>query len=254
VDQTDPRWARRARSFGAVAREYDRTRPSYPDELVDDVLALLPGRRVVEVGAGTGKATRLFAARGLAMTCIEPDADMAAVLAENVVGFPDVGIVVSPFEQYESSEPFDGLVAGQSWHWVPRATGYDKAASLLRPGGVFAVFWNEREPGRNPLSPRIDEIYRRAGAPRDNGEPNEWVRDQLDAHPDFRDVELRSYRRTDAYTTRQWCDYVATTSDHLIMEPELSRAVLAEVAAVIDEAGGTMTVHVRTDLFLARRI
>src|SRR2546430_12182297 len=70
----------RARSFGAVAADYDRYRPRYPDQLADDVVAALPGRRVLEVGAGTGIATAAFAARGMAMTCVEPDAEMAAVL------------------------------------------------------------------------------------------------------------------------------------------------------------------------------
>ena len=50
----------RALSFGAVAENYDRYRPSYPPQLVDDVCALLPGRRMVEIGAGTGIATGQF--------------------------------------------------------------------------------------------------------------------------------------------------------------------------------------------------
>src|SRR3954468_21450207 len=70
-----------ARSCGAAAADYDKYRPRYPDQLVDDVVATLSGRRVLEVGAGTGIATAAFAARGMAMTCLEPDAEMAAMLS-----------------------------------------------------------------------------------------------------------------------------------------------------------------------------
>src|SRR5918911_755466 len=85
----------RARSFGAAAADYDRYRPRYPDQLVDDVVAMLRGRRVVEVGAGTGIATTAFAARGIAMTCIEPDADMAATLSAKLAGAVDVHVDVA---------------------------------------------------------------------------------------------------------------------------------------------------------------
>lgn len=80
----------RARSFGAAAANYDRYRPRYPEQLVDDVVAMVPGRRVLEVGAGTGIATAAFAARGVSMTCVEPDPEMAAVLSAKLAGVSDL--------------------------------------------------------------------------------------------------------------------------------------------------------------------
>ncbi|MGW1675046.1 hypothetical protein [Streptomyces sp. NPDC002324] len=53
----------RALSFGVVAEAYERFRPGYPVELFDMVMAYAghPVRTALEIGAGTGKATRLFA-------------------------------------------------------------------------------------------------------------------------------------------------------------------------------------------------
>ena len=68
----------RALSFGAAAEQYDRARPSYPPELVDDLVALGP-RDVLEVGCGTGKASELFVGRVPRLLAIEPDSRMAAV-------------------------------------------------------------------------------------------------------------------------------------------------------------------------------
>ena len=50
--------------FGEVVQDYDQVRPGYPDDLVDDVTALSGAGPALEVGAGTGKATVSFAARG----------------------------------------------------------------------------------------------------------------------------------------------------------------------------------------------
>src|SRR5438045_370291 len=113
----------RARSFGAAAADYDEYRPRYPDQLVDDVVKMLPGRRVLEVGAGTGIATAAFAARGMAMTCVEPNAQMAAMLLAKLAGDADLRLVVATFEQWSAARPagapgFDGLISAQAWHWT----------------------------------------------------------------------------------------------------------------------------------------
>src|SRR5262245_47475331 len=94
-----------ARVFGEVADVYDRVRPPYPDALFDDVLAYLGADgRALEVGAGTGRATEVFARRGLPIVAIEPDDAMADVLAANVAGHPGVEIVRSTFEDYRLAE------------------------------------------------------------------------------------------------------------------------------------------------------
>jgi SAM-dependent methyltransferase len=76
----------RALSFGAVAEAYERFRPGYPQELVDLVLAYAeqPVRTALEIGAGTGKATRMFAQRGISITATEPDGAMLAELRKHV--------------------------------------------------------------------------------------------------------------------------------------------------------------------------
>jgi len=75
-------------SFGSVAELYERYRLDYPGEIVDAVVrhAGRPVRSALEVGAGTGKATRLFASRGIEVTALEPNAAMARVLARRPVG------------------------------------------------------------------------------------------------------------------------------------------------------------------------
>jgi trans-aconitate methyltransferase len=251
-------FAIRARSFGAVARDYDRARPSYVSELIDDVVALLPGRDVVEVGAGTGKATVLFADRGLAMTCIEPDPQMAAVLAENTRQLPNVSLTVSSFEEFQPPGLYDGLLAAQSWHWTSPEHRWAKAASMLREGGLIALFWNREQSHATPLLLAVADVYRRHGLHDSNQQnpdltPPAWPRDEMEKQPTFADVEVRTYESRHSYSTAAWLAYATSTSNLLILEPAQRDAVVADVAKVIDDAGGVLEVHRRCDLYLARR-
>jgi len=117
--------------FGDVAELYDRSRPSYPDALIDDVIAAAPlreGGRALEVGAGTGKATRLFARRGVPVLAIEPSPGMAAVARRNLASFADVEIIESDFERWDpAGERFALLYSAQAWHWIDSEVRFARA-------------------------------------------------------------------------------------------------------------------------------
>ncbi|MGH3285537.1 MAG: class I SAM-dependent methyltransferase, partial [Streptosporangiaceae bacterium] len=87
-------------------------------------------------------ATRGLTARGLDVTCIEPDPKMADILARRLAGGPPVRIERQTFESARLDGPFDGLVSAQAWHWTDHATRLDRAARLLRPGGFLGLIWN----------------------------------------------------------------------------------------------------------------
>src|SRR5690242_4014651 len=112
-------------AFGEVAELYDRARPSYPAELVDDVLAFSGARagdHALEVGAGTGKATVAFAERGLEIVALEPSREMAAFARSNVAGHENVTVVEREFERWQADprRGFRLLFSAQAWHWIPQ--------------------------------------------------------------------------------------------------------------------------------------
>jgi SAM-dependent methyltransferase len=257
----------RARSFGAVAAHYDRFRPRYPDRLVDDVVAMLPGRRVLEVGAGTGIATAAFAARGLAMTCVEPDPEMAAVLSAKLAGNPDVRVEVATFQDWSAvrPSPFDGLISAQAWHWTEPETRWAHAGAALRPGGVLALFWNDD----HYADPRVRQAYtaaydrrgieiRSVQASPDDGTGADWP----DGWPPNYHKEASAYftgMRTHRYDwTRRMpvADYVSrmnTTSAHLILPAEVRDDLTAELIATLSGYGPDIVLDMRTDLATALR-
>ncbi|MFC7586281.1 class I SAM-dependent methyltransferase [Nonomuraea antimicrobica] len=130
----------RALSFGEIAEAYERFRPGYPDELFDVVMAYAaqPVRTALEIGAGTGKATRLFARRGVVVTATEPDGAMLAKLRKHVPA--DVRTVRAAFEDLRPGERYGLVYAAAALHWTSPEDRWSRMATLLEPGGVFASF------------------------------------------------------------------------------------------------------------------
>jgi SAM-dependent methyltransferase len=136
-----------ARGFELVADEYERARPTYPPALVAwlaERLELAPGRTVLDLGAGTGKLTRLLVGTGARVLALEPGEEMRARLAAVV---PEA----EPFAAGAEAIPLpdasvDAATAAQSFHWFRFDEAVPEVHRVLRRGGGLALIWNERDP------------------------------------------------------------------------------------------------------------
>jgi SAM-dependent methyltransferase len=273
----EPREQRRL-SFGAVAEQYDRRRPGYPAQMVKDVITYAdaqPGDRALEVGAGTGKATLLFAAQGLEVTAVEPDPDMAALAAERAAL---AGLKVSflgtdfeaAFDQAGLPEhAFKLLFSATAWHWVTPSLRNQLAARALVSGGALAPFWNRPVWSQNPLRPALEEVYdaidreygvKPAGPMNPWGQPaeikseNDWLELEFPDRDTFTDIEVRHYENPQRYSAQEYVELTATHSDHQVLEPQVREQLLKGISAAIDAAGGSFELAYETLLCLARRV
>jgi SAM-dependent methyltransferase len=214
-------------TFDAAADLYDAARPTYPDELFDDLVGLSqlePGARLLEIGCATGKATRPLLERGFSVVCVELGAALAAEAGRNLAGLP-FQIHVAPFETWEAGPcAFDLVYAATAWHWIDPAVRYRKAHRLLRPGGSLA-FWSAGHafpPGFDPFFAEIQEVYDALGESRDGEWPParpERVPDDSDEIPGglFEDVQVRRYVWETQYTADEYIDLLNTFSGHIAM-------------------------------------
>ncbi len=254
-------------AFGEVAELYDRARPSYPPALVADVLELVPSYsepRALEVGAGTGKATILFAERGVAVHALEPSPAMAAVAARNCARYPNVAIERTEFEHWQRQDlEFPLVFSAQAWHWISPEHRFLKARSALREGGVLAAFWNRPDWPACPLREQLDHAYRRAAPELLADGPmhpsnvssidvwHEWER-EIEAAPGFEQAGVRNYSWTREYSSDEYTELLQTHSDHILLDRDQHDALLDEVAAVIDGDGGVLEISYVTGLCLGR--
>jgi SAM-dependent methyltransferase len=249
-----------AESFGEDAERYDRTRPRYPDAMVERIVAASPGRDVLDVGCGTGIAARAFQAAGCTVLGVEPDRRMAEFAHGR-----GLEVEVATIEDWDpAGRTFDAVVAGTTWHWVDPVAGAAKAARVLRPGGRLALFWNvaQMPPA---LADAAAEAARRVLP--DLPVIGAGLKGGLDAYQPiltkaadgirevggFSEPEQWRFDWEQHYTRDEWLDVMPTQGILTRLQPDQLADVLAAAGAAIDAMGGGFTMPYGTGVVTAVR-
>ncbi|HLN07105.1 MAG TPA: class I SAM-dependent methyltransferase [Acidimicrobiales bacterium] len=252
--------------FGEVADVYDRQRPSYPSTLVDAVLSFAglgqsTTTAVAEVGAGTGKASVLFAARDLRLTCVEPSSAMAAVALRNLAPYKNVEVVQTSFEDWQPRPHTYGLLyAAQSWHWVAPQARCTKAFDVLGQEGTLALFWNVLVTrGSDSLERDLEVAYgdllsdrMRRSHPTERPDANNWVIDEIGASGLFGPVTQVREPWQAIYDTDDWLELISTQSDHRMLDEDTRAGLFDRIRTAVDRNGGQVEVDYLTVAYLAQ--
>jgi SAM-dependent methyltransferase len=251
-------------AFDGVADDYEVARPGYPAEIFDAIEqygGFNEPPRVVEVGAGTGQATRQMATRGWTVHGIEPGPRLAAA-ARSHVPSPNTQFHVTRFEDADLAESsFDLVAAATSWHWVEADIGYRKAHSLLKPSGTIALFWNAHvphtthpawEPIRNAYLDVAPELADLAPLTPDRPDYDPGV--EIRKSGCFDAIERHVFAFDVAYPIDRFLRLIDTYASHRALDQQ-RRALLHErlQIAADGQLSGTVTKPYETLLVLGRR-
>jgi SAM-dependent methyltransferase len=157
----------RRNCFGTDVAAYERGRPGYPErvyELLRDHCGLGPGRRVVEIGPGTGQATRRLLDAGASVVAVELSEEMAHRLASSTAD-ERLTVTVGAFEEVAlRPATADLIVSATAFHWVPTEAGLHRCADVLGDGGWLALWWNvygdrsRPDPFHDALAPVLERL------------------------------------------------------------------------------------------------
>ena len=259
----------RGRSFDAWAGEYDRYRPTYPNalfELMATQLQLPTDPRVVDLGAGTGRASIAMAGRQWRVTAVEPGGPMLEVLRSRA---ETDGLVIRTVQATAEATgleagSFDLATAGQAFHWFDKPAALMEMARIVRPGGGLALFWNVREEERSPFVADYHRVLERYGgvaegkylqAGRSSGRSS--TREALEASPDFEAPELHELRHELPATVDGFIGMAFTASYIRALRPDEQDRFRSETLALLAQHGyrgdEPFVVPYRVDLWITRR-
>ena len=255
-----------AKTFDRAAATYHEARPDYPDELFERLISVTrvqSGDTLLEIGAGTGKATLPLAKMGFRITCLEPGQQLAAICRRNVEPF-DVEVIETSFEDWrpKHNAVFDLIFAATAWKWVDPNIRYRRAWETLRTGGHLAL-WNAQHvfpDDGDPFFREIQSVYEEIG----EGVPSDapWPRPgelpddsaEIESSGFFEVIHVRHFDWEVTYDASSYIELLSTFSGHIAMEPLQRDRLYEEIRKRLTaRRDGLLRRHWGTVLHVARR-
>ena len=267
MSTTDPAMAR---GFDAWADEYDRFRPGYPDEVFETIqarLQLSDNPSVVDLGAGTGRASLAMATLGWRVTAVEPGRSMLELLRETA---SENGLLVSTIQAKAEATGLDPtsvdlVTAAQAFHWFDKQAVMQEIARILKPGGGLALIWNVRDAERSPFLAAYAALLKDAseraddsGIGRYESRGRDGTRRALEEAPGFEAPELIELHQHVAMTAEQFVGMAFTASYVRVgMSSERQHQFRRDLVALLERHrlgdGKPFAVPYRVDLWITRR-
>lgn len=220
---------RRARSFDGVADAYRRARPTYTPAVVAWVLEIAPGRRVVDLAAGTGKLTQVLVSEGTDVVAVEPLDRMRAALEETV---PGVRALAGTAEQIPLPDAAaDAVFVAQAFHWFDAPRALDEIARVLVPGGAVGLLSNVRD----DRVAWVAELTRALGGAGDVLRGSRDLADEPSRHPRFAGVERREFPNPERFDRARLVEWARSTSSIATLAPAERDAALDRIGRLADE-------------------
>lgn len=258
---------KRKEAFDTVAKIYDEVRPSYPNELIENIVEntkVDKKSKLLEVGAGTGKATIQMAEKGLNIHCVELGANLAEILKDKCKEYLNVKVDISSFEEWKQSEyeQFDLIYSAQAFHWMDEKTKYKRCHELLKEDGYLALFWyqgvSEKSEVGDELGAMIENYVPGFSNKEVCGQSHEESlkmrkKEILDSKL-FKDIKIFEYPFENKMNADEYLKVLSSYSKFTCLEEKIKEKILKETKEIIEKHGGFVSSKLMYSLFISKRI
>jgi SAM-dependent methyltransferase len=223
-------------SFGNAAADYERGRPGWPDA-VAEVGGLPPEAEVLDLGAGTGKLTRVLARRFARVTAVEPDPSMRALCSQATQRCLEGAAEAIPLPD----DAVDGVFCAEAFHWFDWPVALQEIARVLRPGGVLVLCFSSADGGSYiPLPEEGWEIarrYRRPGIEPGGAilESGAWREDLDDPSSPLEPLRKETFRHVHVQDADAVVSRVLSTSVFAALPEEERQRLGEELRAIVPD-------------------
>jgi SAM-dependent methyltransferase len=250
-------------SFEDTAQDYHIARPGYPAGMYNDIVRfckLGSSTRVLEIGAGTGIATKELARFGCDIVAVEPGEKLSAIARQELAEYPNVKLVPSTFEDFAGDRPFDIIFAATAFHWLDSATKYEKCDGLLVDNSYLVLAWNNFCVGNSAAAGEISQVYDdffpNPGA---DISPNTQILAKLSAWEQeiqssgkFFIMSLARYLSRHDFDRGRYLSLLGSFSNLTDLSPSVREAFLTRILQIIDKYQ-SITVPVLTSLYICAK-
>ena len=253
------------RTFDEVALLYNAARPCYPEELFSaliDATALDKSAKLLEIGPGTGQATKSLAKKGFDITAIELGVALAEVAKYELRDYNNVQIITGAFEEMtRPGTSFDLVFAATSFHWIDPSLKYLKTHEVLKSNGHLAIIHTNHisdERGdtffkvSQPIYDRYDftDKHRKPELPKSKDLKPDDIDESL-----FRLIHFQLFPVTMTYSAKSFGRLLGTYSNHLAASKEVQQAFFTEIENLInDKFQGKIDKHFSMSLTIAEKV
>lgn len=251
-------------TFNEDEINYDRYRPTYPHELFADILSyssILKQCNLLEIGIGTGQATKPFLDLGCQVLAMDIGDRMCNYVKEKYDKYPNFEVIHTDFMLHPiKKNSFDLIYSATAFHWLPQKEAYLKIKDSLKKNGTVALFWNHPFPNRldDPSNLASQQVYKKYRP--DNQEQVEFteekckIRVQALQEAGFHDVKYKIYHRVRTLTTDEYIQLLNTYSDHRMLDKNLKIEFEAAMKHAIQKIGGKINIYDTIDLYLGKKL
>ncbi len=246
------------RVFDTIPDQFDKFRPRYSEELFAYLIVetgIGPGKRVLEIGPGTGQATEPVLRTGCEYHAIELGEHLCRKMKEKYGKLPNFNIVNDDFITHDFGDvKFDMIYSAATIQWIPEAVAFAKTFDLLKPGGTLAMMLTSAEyrSDNEALYEKIQTLYDRYYKP---DIPYKQGGFRYVAAPEYgyTEVERHEFKGQRAFTADEYVAFTGTHCDHIVIPEPLRTEFFEGLRNAVLEAGDRIVFNDTYVLYITRK-